>query len=56
MKNKILISITIIAAIGLFLSIFTLDAMPDTAFRVGLICGAWLLLFEYANKERLNHE
>lgn len=56
MKNKILITITIIAAIGFLGSVLALDALPDTAFRVGLICGAWLLLFEYANKERFNHE
>lgn len=56
MKNKILITITIIAALGMFFSIGTIETMPTTSLVVGYISGAWLILFNEANKERFNYE
>ena len=56
MKNKILITITIIAVIGMFFSWGTIETMPTASFVVGILSGTWILLFQEANKERFNHE
>lgn len=52
MKNKILKTITAVAAIVAMFSACSVDSKSLLPCAVLVICLAWLLLFGYANKER----
>ena len=56
MKNKILITITVISAILLLFVACTLDSdFPAQAWQavIAIISGAWLIMFAAANGERI---
>lgn len=55
MKNKVLITITIIASLGMIFSFGTIETMPTTSLVVGVVSGTWILLFQEANKERFRY-
>lgn len=48
-KNAILITVTIIASIVCMASLVFYDTNPDYYFKMGMIFGCWLLVFEIAN-------
>lgn len=53
MHNFILKLITIIASIGFFISACAIDSEPLIFIIVCYICSGWILLFAYANKEKI---
>ena len=53
MKNKILKTITAIAAIGFLLSASALDSDGFTVDCVCISCLIWLILFFIANRKRM---
>lgn len=58
MKNKILITITVIAIIAFFASIPFMDCnYPAVPMITMLVSGAWLVLFTKANEPKeVSHE
>ena len=56
LKNRILITTTIIISIIFVLSICCLDSETNIPEYIGKISAIYLMLFLYANKERYMHK